>query len=241
LKGLVTFQLLAAIACTRQQEQPRPGPVPPTLTKYEPVTAARLENPEDGDWVLLRRTYNGWGYSPLDEINTRNVNRLQPAWVLSTGLTDGHVAPPLVSNGVMFVTTPGNRMMAIDVRTGTVLWRYRRNLPEDALVVHRANRGVALYGDKIYFASADAILVAIDARSGREVWTAKVEENSTGYYMTMAPLVADGKVIVGVSGGELGIRGFVAAYDVDSGAERWKTFTVPAPGEPGSEAALRRG
>jgi alcohol dehydrogenase (cytochrome c) len=135
----------------------------------------------------------------------------------------------------MFVATPGNQVMAIDVRTGTVLWRYRRRLTEDALVVHRTNRGVALYGDKVYFASADAVLVAIDARSGREVWTAKVEENRNGYYMTMAPLVADGKVIVGVSGGELGIRGFVAAYDVETGVEQWKTYTVPAPGEPGSE------
>ncbi len=110
-----------------------------------------------------------------------------------------------------------------------------RPLADDAIVLHRTSRGVALHGDKVFFAAADAILVALDARTGKEVWTAKVEENKNGYYMTAAPLVADGKVLVGISGGELGIRGFVAAYNVDTGAEAWKAFMVPAPGEPGSE------
>jgi alcohol dehydrogenase (cytochrome c) len=100
---------------------------------------------------------------------------------------------------------------------------------------HATSRGVALYGDKVYFAAAEAVLVALNARTGREVWSAKVEENKNGYYMTLAPLVADGKVMVGVSGGELGVRGFVAAYDVETGKEAWRAFTVPAPGEPGSE------
>src|SRR5205823_11959132 len=96
-------------------------------------------------------------------------------------------------------------------------------------------RGVALYGSKVFIAAAEAVLVALDARTGREVWTAKVAENKNGYYMSLAPLVADGKVMVGASGGELGVRGFVAAYDAETGMELWKTFTVPEPGEPGSE------
>src|SRR6185437_7613275 len=111
-------------------------------------------------------------------------------------------------------------------------WRYRRTPPEDAIVLHRTSRGVALFGDKVYFAAAEAVLVALDAKTGKEVWTTKVAENRNGYYMSLAPLVADGKVLVGTSGGELGVRGFVAAFDPENGKEVWRVFTVPEPGEP---------
>ena len=184
---------------------------------------------------MVRRTYDGWGYSPLDEITPDNVRRLQPVWVFATGVTNGHEAAPIVNNGVMFVATPGNQVIAIDARTGGLIWRYRRPLPEDVILLHPTSRGVALSGDKVFFAAGEAVLVALDARSGREVWTTKVAENKNGYYMSLAPLVVDGKVLVGASGGENGVRGFVAAYDVDSGKEAWRAYTVPAPGEPGSE------
>jgi alcohol dehydrogenase (cytochrome c) len=108
-------------------------------------------------------------------------------------------------------------------------------LPEDVIHLHPTNRGVALYGDKVYFASADCVLVAIDAKTGKEVWTAAIDDYKTAYYMSVAPLIVDGKVILGASGGELGVRGFVAAIDAETGKQRWKTYTVPAPGEPGSE------
>jgi alcohol dehydrogenase (cytochrome c) len=100
---------------------------------------------------------------------------------------------------------------------------------------HEVNRRVALYGDKVYYAAGEAVLVALDARTGAEVWTTTVADNKAGYYITLAPLVAGGKVMVGASGGEYGIRGFVAAFDAENGKELWRTFTVPAPGEPGSE------
>jgi alcohol dehydrogenase (cytochrome c) len=102
-------------------------------------------------------------------------------------------------------------------------------------VPHETNRGVALYADKVFYAAGEAVLVALDARTGREVWTAPVADNASGYYTTLAPLVAGGVVMLGTSGGEFGVRGFVAAFDVDTGKERWRTYTVPAPGEPGSE------
>src|SRR2546425_10466829 len=216
------------------QQQP-PPPVAPILQNYKPVTSERLKKPEDGDWLMVRRTYDGWGYSPLDQISPNNVERLQPLWVFSTGVANGHEAPPIVSNGVMFVATPGNQVIAIDAATGTLLWRYRRPLPEGTIVLHPTTRGVALFGDNVFFATNDAMLVAINAVTGNEVWVTKVEENKNGYYMSLAPLVADGKVMVGASGGELGIRGFVAAFALDSGKEVWRTYTVPAPGEPGSE------
>jgi alcohol dehydrogenase (cytochrome c) len=214
---------------------PVPGPMPDVLARYAPVTAERLRKPEDQNWLLFRRTYDGWGYSPLAQITPANIGRLQLVWSLATGQVEGHQAPPIVNNGVMFVATPGNQLIAIEAKTGNVLWRYKRPIPEDLLTLHPTNRGVGLFGDKIYFASADAVLAALDARTGKEVWTAKVAEYRNGYYMSLMPLVADGKVMLGTSGGELGVRGFVAAYDADTGKEVWRTYTVPEPGQPGSE------
>jgi len=154
---------------------------------------------------------------------------------LATGQIEGHQAPPIVNNGVMFVATPGNQVLAIDAKKGDLLWRFKRPIPEDMLLLHPTSRGVGLLGDKVYFAAADAVLIALDVKTGKEVWKTTVEDYTHGYYMSLAPLVADGEVIVGVSGGELGVRGFVAAFDAETGKPLWKTYTVPAPGEPGSE------
>ncbi len=232
----LAFPFTAAFTTAAQTPPTQPpAPVPAVLQNYKPVTAERLKNPEDSDWLMVRRTYNGWGYSPLFQITTANVQRLQPVWVLATGVNNGHEAVPIVNNGIMFVATPGNQVMAINVRTGTILWRYRKQLPDDVVLLHPTSRGVALYGDKVFFASGNAVLVALEAKTGKEVWTTKVAENQNGYYMTLAPLVVAGKVMVGASGGELGIRGFVAAFDPDTGKELWRVYTVPAPGEPGSE------
>jgi alcohol dehydrogenase (cytochrome c) len=237
LSGSLAGAILAA------QQQPPPAqtpppvqiPTPPILQNYKPVTADRLLHPEDSDVLMIRRTYDGWGYSPLKQITTSNAGKLQPVWSFATGAVSGHEATPLVNNGVMFVATPGNQVIAIEAKTGTLLWRYRNPPPPDTINLHVTSRGVALYGDKVYFARGEAVLVALDAKSGKEVWSATVENNRSGYYISMAPLVADGKVIVGTSGGELGVRGFLVAYDAETGKQLWKTFTVPAPGEPGSE------
>src|SRR5436190_18023247 len=126
---------------------------------------------------MVRRTYDGWGYSPLEQITTKSVQRLLPVWEFSTGMVSGHEAPPIVNNGVMFVATPGNQVIAIEAKTGRLLWRYKRQLPEDVILLHPTSRGVALYGDKVFFAAGEAVLVALDATTGREVWTAKVEDN----------------------------------------------------------------
>lgn len=238
-----TFQYLAAawaltpafIALPQGAQPGPPPPMPAVLQNYKPVTAERLKSPEDSDWLMIRRTWDGWGYSPLTQITPKNVSKLEPAWVLSTGMNNGHEAAPIVNNGVMFAATPGNQVLAVDAKTGALLWRYKRALPEDVILLHPTSRGVALYGDKVYFASGDAVLVAIDAKTGKEVWNTKVADNQSGYYMSLAPQVAGGKVLVGASGGELGIRGFVAAFDLESGKEQWRVYTVPAPGEPGSE------
>ena len=229
-----------ALACAAPQwaqeaAAPPPPPMPALLQNYKPVTAERLRKPEDSDWLTVRRTYDGWGFSPLTQITTKNVQRLQPVWVYSTGVNSGHEAAPLVNNGVMFVVTPGGQVLALDAATGAQLWRYRRPLAEGSLLPHPTSRGVALHGDKVYFAAGDAVLVALDAKTGKEAWTATVADNKAGYYMTLAPLAAGNVIMVGASGGELGIRGFVAAYDASTGEPLWRTFTVPAPGEAGSE------
>jgi alcohol dehydrogenase (cytochrome c) len=206
-----------------------------SVARYAPVTGARLANPEPSNWLFYRGTHDGWGYSPLDQIDAGNVQNLVPVWTFSTGVTGGHEAPPLVNDGVMFVTTPRNLVYALDARTGDLLWRYQHELSEDLVAFHNTNRGVALWGDKVYTATLDARVVALDARTGEVAWNVSVQDNARGYYMTLAPLAADGKIMVGVSGGELGIRGFVAALDAETGREVWRTYTVPAPGEPGND------
>ena len=206
------------------------------LPPYMSVTDARLRNQDNDSWLLYRGSYDSHGYSALDQIDTDNVASLKPVWSFSTGLREGHQAPPIVNNGYMYVSTPQNHVLALNAVTGDLLWRYVRYLPDDLQQFHPTNRGVALYGDLAYLATVDAFLVALDALTGEVVWEVAVEDYYNGYYMTMAPLIVEGVVMVGVSGGELGIRGFVAAFDAETGEELWKTYTIPAPGEPGSES-----
>jgi alcohol dehydrogenase (cytochrome c) len=202
---------------------------------YSPVTDARLANPEPENWLMTRGSYKGWSYSSLDQINTGNVRNLVPVWTFSTGVDSGHEAPPIVNNGVMFVSTPYSQVIALNAATGDLLWRYKRQLPEGFSALHNTSRGVALYGDKVYSAGLDGVLVALDAQPGKVVWQTPVGDWKDGYYMTMAPLVEHGKVLVGVSGGEFGIRGFVEAFEADTGKPYWKAYTIPAPGEPGAD------
>src|SRR5579862_5422052 len=149
--------LFAALAFVQPPAPPPPAPLvvpePAILRSYRSMTADRLKNPDAGDWPMVRRTYDGWGYSPLDQITPANVSRLQPAWVFSTGVANGHEAPPIVNNGVMFVATPGDQVIALDAQTGAPLWRYKRTVAEDVINLHPTSRGVALYGGKVFFAA----------------------------------------------------------------------------------------
>jgi alcohol dehydrogenase (cytochrome c) len=214
-------------------EQPPAASVPAAIQNYPAVTAARLARPADGEWLMLRRTYDGWGYSPLAQINASNVSRLKPVWVMSTGVNNAHEAPPIVNGDVMFVALAHNQVIAIDVKSGMALWRYRSEPVETR--GKPVSRGVSLYGDKVYFSLTEAVLVAVDARTGKEAWRATVGDNGTGQYLTAPPLVADGKLIVGVSGGDAPNRGYVSALDPETGKQIWKTYTIPGPGEPGHE------
>lgn len=199
-----------------------------------PVTEARLTNPEPHNWLMTRGNYQGWSYSPLDQINTSNVKKLVPVWTVSTNVGSGHEAPPIVNDGVMYVATPYNQVIALNAKNGDLLWRYKRELPEEFAALHNTNRGVGLWGDKVVIANLDATITALDAKTGKDLWTTKIGNWETGEYATIAPLIVKGKALVGLSGGEFGVRGSITALDVETGKVAWKTYTIPEPGQPGS-------
>jgi alcohol dehydrogenase (cytochrome c) len=204
-------------------------------TAYPTVTDDRLEHPDAGDWLMYRRTYDGSGFSPLKGITPSNIHKLSLAWSLSTDLVEAHETTPIVNHGRMFITTPGNNIIALDAKTGTQLWRYVRKYPDGLFQLHPTNRGIALYGDLVYMATTDCALVALDAASGKEVWAVPIDDYKTGCYSTLAPLAVRGKIILGYSGCEFGVRGSVSAFDALTGKRMWQTYTVPAPNEPGGQ------
>ena len=185
---------------------------------YSTVTAKRLSNPEPRNWLMYRGNYEGWGYSPLSKINIRNVMNLKPVWAFSTGVGEGHQSPPIVNDGVMFITTPQNQVVALDAATGDEKWRFQHEISEELFQLHPTNRGVGLFGDNVYVATTDCKVVALKAETGEVVWETAVDDWEEGYYLTMAPLIAEGKVMVGTSGGEYGIRGHVTALNAKTGA-----------------------
>ena len=233
MKGLKGF-LLAGAALAGLVGSAAPGLA--QVKAYSEVTEQRLQNPEPRNWLMYRGTYDGQGYSALDKINASNVADLVPVWTFSTGVIEGHQSPPIVNDGVMFITTPQAQVIALDAKSGEQIWRYKRQLPEDLTQLHPTNRGVALLGDRLYVATVDNFLVALDAKTGKEIWAKEVEDYRKGHYMTLAPLVARGKVMIGGSGGEFGVRGFVAAYDAKTGEQAWRTYMIPEPNQPGGNS-----
>jgi alcohol dehydrogenase (cytochrome c) len=191
---------------------------------------------EPHNWLTYSGSYRAERFSPLDGVHTGNVGDLGVEWVYQTspGLVE---STPIVVDGVMYVTEPPSTVTALDARTGRRIWRWDGNVPEETLNIGfpRVNRGVAILGETVYVGTLDARLVALDAESGVERWSVVVADNAVGFSLTGAPLTIDGKVIVGVAGAEAGIRGFLDAYDAATGERLWRTYTVPAPGEPGSE------
>ena len=203
--------------------------VPHDLT---PVTDALLADPPPGDWLSWRRTRDGHGYSPLDQVTRDNVDELRLAWVLA--IREGnHQTTPLVHDGVMFLANPGNVIQAIDAVTGEVLWQYRSPLPEDA-VQRGATRTLALYGDKLFLATYDAALVALDARTGREVWRTVKADYTQGFMQFGGPVIADGVVVSGINGCQRYKEQtcFITGHDPDTGEELWRTSTIALPGDP---------
>jgi len=188
---------------------------------------------EPENWLTYNGGYKSQRYSQLDQITPENVTDLKLQWTLQNQVFGAWQSNPIVVDGIMYVTERPNTVMAVDAITGRVFWKYRHVPAENALICCGANnRGVAVLDDKVFMGTLDARLVALDRVTGSALWDVEVGDVDLAYSVTMAPLVVKDKVIVGVGGGEFGIRGYVAAYDAETGEEVWKTYTIPGPGEP---------
>jgi alcohol dehydrogenase (cytochrome c) len=212
-----------------QQQAP-----PPALATSQEI----LEGlPADGSrWLTFGGNYSNQRHSPLTQITPANVNRLVPQWTFQTGTLGNFETTTLVRDNVLYATGPQNVAWALDARTGRQIWRYRRELPENLTACcGLVNRGFAMLGDKLFMVTLDAHLLALDMKTGAIVWDATMENYRNGYAATIAPIVVKDKVIVGVAGGEFGIRGFIDAYDAQTGRRAWRFYTIPGPGEPGHD------
>lgn len=191
---------------------------------------------QPGNWLMYSGDYAGRRYADVNQINAGNVARMVPRWVYQT-MGDGKFeTTPLVVNGVLYGTAPDDRAFALDARSGRPIWLYQKVLPADLRVCcGHVNRGLAIFGDKLFMATLDSHVIALDARKGTVLWDVKAADYSKGYSFTLAPLVIKKLVLVGVSGGEYGIRGFIDAYDAETGERKWRFDTVPGPGEPGHD------
>jgi alcohol dehydrogenase (cytochrome c) len=207
---------------------------------YPAVTDARLKNAAtDPGWLMYRHDYTSDGYSQLRQISDKTVGKLHQIWDYKSSYQQGHESAPVVNGDTMFITTPKDEVLAFRASTGQLLWNYKHDLSQVGLKTvccDVVNRGVALYGENVYLATLDNYVVALNAKTGDVVWKQQIAPADMGAAMTLAPLVLQGKVIVGLSGGEYGERGAVVALDAKTGSQVWKRFTIPAPGEPGGDS-----
>ena len=214
-----------------------------TLALFAPnvcgqVTFERLVNSskEPQNWLTYSGDYAGQRFSTLDQVNTTTAQSLVVKWVYQTGATGKFETTPLVVDGILYATGQDDRAFALDARTGRPIWLYQRQLPADIRpCCGRVNRGLAILGDKVFMGTLDAHVVALDTKTGNVVWDVAAIDYAKGYSFTLAPLVLKNLVILGVSGGEYGIRGFIDAYDTDTGRRKWRFYTVPGVGEPGHD------
>jgi alcohol dehydrogenase (cytochrome c) len=218
--------LVGTVAVAAQQAAP-----PPLITLQEISEGL----PADGSrWLTFGGNYSNQRHSPLTQITPDNVNRLVPQWTFQTGTLGNFETTSLLRDNVLYVTGPQNVAWALDARTGRQIWRYRRELPPNLTACcGLVNRGFGVLGDKLFMVTLDAHLLALDMKTGAIAWDVTMQEYTTGYASTIAPLVVKDKVIVGVAGGEFGIRGFIDAYEAQTGKRAWRFYTIPGPGEPG--------
>jgi alcohol dehydrogenase (cytochrome c) len=191
---------------------------------------------EAGNWMTYSGNYSSHRYSRLQEINRDNVSRLKLKWAFQMKTIEKVEATPLVVDGIMYVTQPPNDVFALDSETGRPYWHYRRSLPERINVCcGQVNRGLAMIGNRLFMGTVDSHLLALDRKTGSLIWDVEVVDYTKGYSLTAAPLAVKGKLIVGMAGGEYGVRGFLDAYDPATGKRLWRFCTIPGPGEPGNE------
>ena len=227
------ISMLASVACAQESASLPENPA-------EAVDSARIAKAPESEpenWLTNHGSYAAQRHSRLDQIDTGNVDGLREAWRLSLPVPHGFEATPLVIDGVMYFTTGGHTAVyAVDARTGKELWHRTFEVPKEVpACCDWVNRGVAIGGGKVFVITLDARLIALDAASGQTEWETTLADWREGYTATVAPLFVKGKVIAGISGGEYGIRGFLDAYDAETGERAWRFWTIPGPGEPGHD------
>jgi len=234
LQATVLALPVIALSAVAVQAQQQPGSQ--AVRNLTPVTDAMLRDPPAGDWLMWRRTYNGWGYSPLDQINKTNVKNLKPVWTWS--MTNGATeTTPIVHNGVMFIFNYADKVQALDAASGDLIWEYKRDLPAK-LVADGGNplakRNMAIYEDNLIVATSDSHIIALDAKTGKIAWDHTVSDWNKGYRFTGGPFVASGKIVQGTTGCGNGQPGgcFISGHDAKTGAELWRINTIAQPGDP---------
>ena len=243
LRAALLSGLGASLALSIAVAQQAPAP---DIAAAPAFTAEQLLAPPGENWITNGGSINNQRYSPLKEINRDNVAGLKALWRtgMGSGTNPGQSgqAQILEYNGTLFVSNGANDVFAIDVETGRILWTYHGNPdPKAGTPIGKSNRGVALGDGLVFVGQLDAKLVALDQRTGKLVWSAQVEPWQNGFSITSAPLYYDGMVVQGLSGGEMGVRGRIKAYDAKTGAPRWTFYTIPGPGEKGHESWPQQG
>ncbi len=220
--GLASLLLVTAVGAFAQTQVP-----------FERI---RRADQEPGNWLTYSGNYSSHRHTKLTQITPGNVANLKPLWVYQQSDTSKWEVSPIVVDGVIYVSERPNIVTALDARTGRPIWNYRRPLPDDVpICCGRPNRGVAVLGDAVYLGTFDSHLVCIDANTGVERWDIVVADYRSGPSITVAPLAVKDKIVIGISGGEYGVRGYIAAYDAKTGQQAWRCYTVPGPGEKGNE------
>ena len=230
LASAAALALAGAVAANAQSEVKQGGGGGAMAAPAANVTQQML-NGAGGDsknFLATNGDYNQRRFYPGKQINTKNVKDLRVAWIFQTDVRESTETSPIIVNGVMYVTTSFDHLYALNAQTGEQLWHYKHDMgPITVYCCGPNNRGAAVYGDKVYIATLDAKLDAVDAKTGKLVWSQQIAEPSLGYSETMAPTAVDGKILIGTNGGEYGIRGFVKAYDANDGKLLWTFDTIP--------------
>src|SRR6266702_8951064 len=229
IAGAIAIALAAACAASAEEVKPATSQTTKAVN-VTPVTQAMLDKAagDSSNCLHTNGDYNQQRFHPAKQINTGNVKKLHVAWIFQTEVRESMETSPIVVNGVMYITTSFSHVYALNARTGEELWHYKPNMgPITTYCCGPNNRGVAVYDDKVYLATLDSKLVALDAKIGKPAWTVTIADPELGYSETMAPTAVKGKILIGTNGGEYGVRGFVKAYDAKDGKLLWTFDTTP--------------
>lgn len=230
------WQSWSAAGSIADEAKSRSGFVNKEVQNFTPVTDHMLRQPPAADWLSWRRTLDAQGHSPLHQITRENVHELKLAWVVAMREGSNQVTP-LVHDGVMFLTNPGNIIQALDAEVGELIWEYAYSYPPEAKTLGGPTRNIALYEDKLFLATYDAAIVALDARTGKQLWRTVKADYTKGFTHTSGPIIGGGVVLSGINGCERFKKDgcFITGHDPDTGAELWRTSTIALPGDPNSD------